>query len=286
MLYIHLPYHDILNNMARKPLLVLIALRLKWQHIAALLIILSIGNSYAQFSVGVAPPRFSLNLSAGSNHTEEFVIFSREDFSQDIKPDVRDWTLNLLGEVVVLEPSSQLYSASEWIDFINTPFILGSQTDKTLEVNIAVPDNIPDGSYWSTLTLTTEPKQEDHQGMSIQQIGRLAVIIYVHVGQLLPSGELVDFYFEEGEDGEIEIVALIQNTGNSVLRFAGTISFLDTSGEPANTIELDERVVLREGLAEFRMPFPEDLPEDTLLMNVLFSDESSGINLYGEIELP
>ena len=241
-------------------------------------------SSKAQFGIGVAPPRFEFFVEAGSNFSQSFAMFTQEEFNQTIKPSVEDWTLSPLGKVVIIPANQSPHSASDWVTLSVDPFELGALEQKTIDFSISVPSETVPGSYWTALTLTTEPiPLEDQQGVSVQAAGRLAVIVYVHVLPLSSSVETLDLYLDEETN---EIVALVQNMGDSVLRLSGNLNLLDTSGEIADTVELKDTVLLRESLAEIRTPLPENLSENIILATLLLNNSSNTLELYGEVNLP
>ena len=262
--------------------------------VVLLFLLLNSTNVMAQFAVGVAPPRIDIYLNAGDSIVETITVFSEEDFEQRIVPNIEDWLLTPEGEFVLtplkqeqetgLSNTLKSYSASQWINFIDDPFLLNNISDITLNFALSVPETTSTGSYWGAITLTTEAKENRVQGTQMLSVAKLVVSIYVHVGQPVASGELVDLYIEEAA-GAKQLVAIVENTGNSILRFASTLNVIDTTGETSASIALDERVVLREGVAEIRHTFTDELSDNSLLLTLLMEETSQTLKLFGELPL-
>ena len=265
----------------------------RFEGVVLLFLLLNSTIVFAQFSVGVAPPRIDFYLDAGASVVETITVFSEEDFEQRIVPNVEEWLLSLDGEFVLIpkdqeqtndQQKIEQYSASEWIDFIDDPFLLNNITDLTLSFGLRVPETTATGSYWGAITLTTEPKENTINGTQMLSVAKLVVSIYVHVGQPIASGELIDLYIEE-EDGNKQVIALVENTGNSILRFASTLNIIDTTGETSSSIELEERVILRDGVAKIKHVLTDELSDDSLLLTLLMEEASETLKLFGEIPL-
>ncbi len=261
----------------------------KFEGVVLLFLLLNSTIAFAQFAVGVAPPRIDIYLNPGDSIVETLTVFSEENFEQRIVPDVEDWLLTPKGEFVLTSDEQEIhttgkYSASQWIDFTDDPFLLSNITDTTLSFAVRVPETTATGTYWGAITLTTEPKENTVNGAQMLSVAKLVVAIYVHVGQPIASGELIDLYLEE-EDGSKQVIAVIENTGNSILRFAGTLNIIDTTGEITSSIPLDERVVLRDGIAEIRHTFTDELLDNSLLLTLLMEETSQALKLFGELPL-
>lgn len=258
--------------------------------VVLLIFLININCAFAQFAIGVAPPRIDIFLDPGSSIVETITMFSEESFEQRIIPAIEDWSLTPTGEFVLLKKEdsskqSKSYSAADWIVFTDDPFLLSNITDISLNFSLQVPENIPAGTYWTAITLTTEPKDTSINGKQMLSVGKLVVSIYVHVGTTLTSAELVDFYIEE-HGGQKQVSALIENNGSSILRFTGQLNIIDTSGNSTTVIDLDERVVLRDSVAEINYLLKDtDISTDSLLLTLLLEDNTNQLKLFGEIPL-
>ncbi|WP_287372789.1 hypothetical protein [Oceanithermus sp.] len=262
--------------------------------IPGVLLFFSFHAALAQVGIGVAPPRFELVLAPGESTTENAAVFSKNTPDQQITVSIVDWTSRPDGSLVALEPGSVPYSASHWILANLDPFTLERDGAHSIRFTVSAPaDPNLEGSYWAALAFTTEPRPVNRKGIVALMRTRALVIVYVTVqGTEQPAAELQGVTVVTGEeDGKRFLVADVANSGNVYLRLNGELRFVDTAGEVVRRVPLPERVLLREGLVRYRLPFPEDLPQGAILAQVEIQPQGpaggyGGPPLYGEVALP
>jgi len=242
--------------------------------------------------LGMAPPRFELLLAPGASSTETVVIFSYDAPDQRVDVGVVDWTLDPEGQLRVLPPGTLPYSASAWLQASADPFTLARSGTHPVRFTVAVPkDAALEGSYWTGLSFTTEPRPtEEGEGMTVRVRARAVVVIYVTIpGTERPAAALQGVLLQDGEDGRFVVVDVV-NEGNVYLRLGGELRFVNERGEVAARVPLPERVLLRDGLVRYRLALPDDLPDDAVLAAVEIhprgpADGYGGPPLYGEVPL-
>jgi len=248
-------------------------------------------SALAQVGIGMAPPRFELTLEPGATVSKDVAIFSRNAPDQRISVEIVDWSLSPDGRLLVLPRGSQRYSAANWLSAAIDPFTLKQNEPHIIHFSVTAPATNLEGSYWAGLSFTTQPNPGKHKGMVVAVRTRAVVIIYVTIqGTEKPASALQGLSLQTEEDGKNYIVADVVNKGNVYLRLNGELRFLNTKGEVVERTPLTERVLLREGLVRYKLPVPEDLPEDVLLAAIEIrpqgpSESYGGPPLYGEIPL-
>ncbi len=252
-------------------------------------------SAYAQMGIGVSPPRFDLTLPPGGEVTRTLTIFSREGEAQQIVPAVHDWLMDANDRIEWLPPATIPYSAAQWLEMTLDPFALQGHATKTVRFTLRLPEDAGlNGTYWTAIALATEARPHtDAQGKVFATRVRAMVIVYVTVqGTEQPGAELQGVTVVTGEeDGRRFLVADVANTGNVYLRLNGELRIVDSAGEVVRRAQLPERVLLREGLVRYRLPFPEDLPQDAILAQIEIQPKGpaggyGGPPLYGEVALP
>ena len=262
----------------------------RWGPIAAVFIL---GMAAAVQGVAVAPPRLELVASPGSTVTREVAVFARGAGEQRIVPGVHGWTLDPAGRLVLQDGTNAAFDASNWVSTTYNPFTLRADEPVNVKFEVALPDTPAlEGSYWTALSFTTEPKPGKYKGVSVLVNTRALAVVYVTIqGTEQPSAELQGVTVVSDEKGGRRyLVADVANTGNVYLRLNGELRFVSTAGEVARRTPLPERVLLREGLVRYRLALPEDLPEDTILAQVEIQPQGpaggyGGPPLYGEVNL-
>ncbi|AEB10906.1 hypothetical protein [Marinithermus hydrothermalis] len=238
----------------------------------------------AQAGIGVAPPRFEFTATPGQTLPATVTVFAAESPTLRIVPSVTDWLLDPAGTLLVLPPNSHAYSAAPWIHLEASPFELTADAPRDIRFNLTVPEGAR-GTYWAALAFTTEPQPGVQQGVEVLIQTQILAIVYVTVaGTERPGAEIASTFVETDAAGRRYAVADVINTGNVYLRLQGRLTLKNTQGATVRTLELGERVLLRDGVVRYRVPLPEDLPEDTLLA----AFEIAGVGpetLYGEVML-
>ena len=119
---------------------------------------------------------------------------------------------------------------------------------KTISVRWAV-DAAARGSFWAVVLFEVEPvRQTDEEGHSVNVVARLAVPVFVTVeGASHPDLRIREFRAIPTPDGSVEVEAILENVGDSVVRPSGAWALEeDTERGPVEVAssELKDVVVL------------------------------------------
>jgi len=247
--------------------------------------------AFAQTGIGIAPPRYELVLDRGATTTGQFALFTQNIKTQRIHVAKVDWLVKPDGALFSLPAGSGPYSASPWLSVATDPFVLSKAGSVDTRFSVHLPqDSSLEGSYWTAVAFTTEPTATGRTGLAARFQTRLLAIVYVTVrGTERPAAALQGFSVVN-EDGKRYLLADVVNLGNVYLRFKGELRFVDVAGKIVRREELRERVLLRDGLMRYRLPFPKDLPTDAVLVQIELQPQGpagsyGGPPLYGEVPL-
>ncbi len=248
--------------------------------------------AFAQVGIGVAPPRFELVLPPGASTTESVVVFSRNTPDQRIDVAQVDWLNGVDGALRVLPPGTAPYSAADWLQTSVDPFTLERDGAHAVRFTVTVPEAALEGSYWTGLAFTTEPRPVEREGLTALMRTRAVAVVYVTIqGTERPAAEITGVEVQEVPEKGRFVVVDVVNRGNVYLRLNGELRFVGATGEVVWRGPLPERVLLRDGVTRYTLPVPEGLPDDVVLAAVEIVPKGpagsyGGPTLYGEVSWP
>jgi len=184
------------------------------------------------FSVLVSPPRFELSGKPGEvlrNHVE-----INNPNNQPISLELRtaDWDMNESGATTFYPPELQPGSCRPWARIERHQIRLPAQVTKRYRFQIDIPADATAGEC--RLALLLEAPSEDAviaqaDTLNIPVQGRLAVVMYIAVGDASPDLELQEIVLED-INGQPSPVAIVHNRGNAHARTAGFVDATDATG--------------------------------------------------------
>lgn len=188
------------------------------------------------FSVLVSPPRFELTGQPGETLRNHVEISNPNNRSISLELRTADWDMNESGATTFYPPELQPGSCRPWARIERHRIQLPAQFTKRYRFQIDIPADAPSGECRLALLLEAPPEdavitQADTLNIPVQ--GRLAVVMYVAVGEASPDLELQEVVLEE-INGHLSPVAIVHNRGNAHARTAG---FVD--GKDANGLQLE-----------------------------------------------
>ncbi|MCP4665621.1 MAG: hypothetical protein GY849_04565 [Deltaproteobacteria bacterium] len=189
---------------------------------------------HAGFSLGISPVRWEAEGKPGK--TLRMVVELRGGAGTIQKVDVSagDWTLRDNGAPVFGKPGSMPQSAASWVRFHPDALSLYPRQKKSVRVSIRIPEGTPSGSYRTALLF--QPPDMDLKGKagaaSVFIRGRLALPIYVTVGDVQPDGQILETAWRGTRKGKGSAPALkIHNRGKAHLRLHGIFEARSRSGK-------------------------------------------------------
>jgi fimbrial chaperone protein len=191
------------------------------------LIILSFtSKAHSGFSLGISPVRWEAEGKPGDTLRNVVTLTSGTRAIQKVDISAVYWTLNEAGAPVFDGPATIPNSAASWVRFHPQEVTVYPRQRKTVRISIRIPEETPSGSYLVALFFQPpEAKQEGESGSASVFIrGRLALPIYVRVGNARPDGKILEAAWKT-LDGKGQLPALkIHNQGNAHLRMNGFFS--------------------------------------------------------------
>ncbi len=183
--------------------------------------------SWAGFSLSISPIRWEAKGNAGKTLRQVITLTSGAKTVQKVQVSVGDWTLTEGGAPVFVDPETMPNSAAAWLRFDSQEFTVYPRQKKTFKISIDIPDGALHGSYRAAI-LFEQPQPEktaEEEGTSVFLRGRLALPIYVTVGDAKPNGKILGASWKSLAEGRDPVVALgIRNEGNAHLRMNGIFS--------------------------------------------------------------
>jgi len=184
------------------------------------------------FSVLVSPPRFELSARPGEV-LRNYVEINNPN-NQPITLDLRtaDWDMSETGATTFYPPELQPGSCRPWARIERHQIRLPAQVTKRYRFQLDIPADAPAGEC--RLALLLEAPREDAviaqaDTLNIPVQGRLAVVMYIAVGDASPDLELQEVVLED-VNGQPAPVAIVRNRGNAHARTAGFVDATDAAG--------------------------------------------------------
>ena len=186
----------------------------------------------AAFSAMVSPPRFELQAEPGSVLRDNVEIQNASDLPASFNLRTADWDLTDSGGVTIHPPELQPGSCRPWARIERRSLRLRPQGSKRFRFELHVPADIPPGEC--RLALLVEPDEADSimaraRNIQFPVTGRIAIIIYVAIGDAAPELQLKTLELRE-INGQLTPVAQLHNAGNAHGRPGGFLEGRDASG--------------------------------------------------------
>jgi len=187
----------------------------------------------AGFSAMVSPPRFELHGKPGEVIREVVDIENAGDVPAVFSIRTADWDLSESGGLTIFPAELQPGSCRPWARIERRSIRLQPQSGKRFRFELHLPEQAPAGEC--RLAILVEPGDEENVLARARNIrfpveGRIAIIIYVSVGDAAPLLTLHTLKLED-VNGRLTPVAVLENTGNAHGRPDGFLQGRDASGK-------------------------------------------------------
>jgi len=187
----------------------------------------------AGFSAMVSPPRFELQGEPGDVIREIVDIENAGDTVAVFSIRTADWDLSDTGGLTIFPPDLQPGSCRPWARIERRSIRLQPQSGRRFRFELHLPEQVPVGEC--RLAILVEPGDEESVMARARNIrfpveGRIAIIIYVTVGDAAPTLSLRGLELQE-VNGRLTPVAVLENTGTAHGRPDGFLEGKDASGK-------------------------------------------------------
>jgi hypothetical protein len=185
------------------------------------------------FDAMVSPPRFELQARPGETLRRIVDIQNAGDRAANYTLRTADWDLSADGGLTIHPPELQPGSCRPWTRIERHSLRLPAKGLKRFRFEVHVPEDAPDGEC--RLALLIEPGEESELMARARNIrfpveGRIAVIIYVGIGDAQPQLEVQDIRLDQVND-RLTPVIMLHNSGSAHGRPEGFLEGRDASGK-------------------------------------------------------
>jgi hypothetical protein len=187
-------------------------------------------SSFAQgFAAMASPPRFELRAKPGETTRRVIEISNAARSMGRYRVSTADWTFNPDASVQ-FHASLQPGSCRPWVAIERNQVQVPPGGRVRYRFEVSVPPDAPAGECRFALMIEGEdPAVARSAGFTIPVSGRLAIIVYVAVGETRPQLEIVES-LTTTLNGERVPAIRVRNTGNAHGRISGFLSGSDAAG--------------------------------------------------------
>lgn len=179
------------------------------------------------FSVLVSPPRFELHAQPGETLREVVELDNIANQAAPLKIASADWTFDA-NAAIQYQDTLAAGSCRPWLAIEAHDLTLAAKGKHRYRFQISVPADAPAGEC--RLALMFEGVPVDVKGsVPIPVSGRIAVIVYVVVGNAAPKLALLSERVEDHQGTRLPVLT-IRNDGNAHGRLGGFVDAKDGNG--------------------------------------------------------
>lgn len=182
------------------------------------------------FAALVAPPRFELRAKPGERLREVLEITNGAQLPARYRFRTADWTLNADGQVGVLE-ELQPSSCRPWVSIERQLADVPAGGRLRYRFEVAPPADAAAGECrFAILIEGDEPTVAAGEGFRLPVKGRIAIVVYIAVGDAAPRLE-IEKAATIDQSGKRTPVVFVRNTGNAHGRVSGFLIGTDGQGK-------------------------------------------------------
>ncbi len=235
-------------------------------------------------TIGVAPTRIQLAVSAGEAVSGEVQVVNAGDEPFTVEASATSWTVNARGERVWQDLPPEQRGANLWVTLAPRKFRLAPKQLVRVRYTVTVPREAL-GGYRAMLVFKmlpepgapkpSAPGQAEGSALGDEEkpptvtpqlafIGRVGVPLYLDVegpaGEINPKGELVRAEVIPPRGAQpLSFAVHFRNEGNTHLNLSGLVVITDSSGKVLGRVKLDSRVAIPGFITVITAPFQGEL---------------------------
>jgi methionine-rich copper-binding protein CopC len=189
----------------------------------------------AEDGIGVAPARFELPMSPGTEKTViVHVIYnaaSKESQPCRLIASLGDWTILNNGDAEYYKAGTQNNSACSWLTYSPAEMTALPGKVHPIRITISVPKDATPGDHLAALFVESRPDnlKLDQTRRQVILRFRMAALFYIMVPRLTRKGSLQNVAAQMSEQG-IVVIPTLRNEGNSHLRPLHSVKIVDSAG--------------------------------------------------------
>jgi fimbrial chaperone protein len=185
------------------------------------------------FSVVVAPPRYELKANPGDVVRDRLDISNPGNRPVTFLMRTADWDMTEEGAATFYPPALQPGSCRPWVRIERHRIRLPARGNKRYRFEIHVPEDATPGECRTALLIEAPPEDavETQAGsINLPVKGRIAVVIYLAIGDAAPALELKDATLDM-YNGMLTPFIEVHNSGNAHGRTTGLVDAVDATGK-------------------------------------------------------
>jgi hypothetical protein len=180
------------------------------------------------FAAAATPPRFEFAAAPGTTQRQVLEITHVGTGVGRYKVYTADWQLADDGSVSFFE-TLQPGSCRPWVAIERRSVELAGGSRMRYRFEVAPPADAASGECRFALMIESEPEAISAQQANVPMSGRIAVVVYVRVGEARPRVSVVETAVRE-VDGRAVPAVRLRNEGNATARPGGFVSARDAQG--------------------------------------------------------
>jgi len=218
-------------------------------HVVALGLAITAATTYqpahAAFDVSVSPPRFEFQAKPGDVIRQTVAINNLGIDAARYLTQTADWELGASGEAIIHDGPPGKNSCRPWVKIERHEIGVAPGETRNYRFEVHVPKDVGISECKFALLVSSNVGTVTPKGGTFIQIpivGRLAVIVYVTIGDAKPILTLERIRMEKVSNRLLP-VATFRNSGNSHGRVSGSLEALDSKQHKVDLIA-DDSVIL------------------------------------------
>lgn len=184
--------------------------------------------AHAQFALAVSPPRFELQAKPGDRLREVIELSNSEPQASEYGVKTADWIFEKDASVTLVDDLLP-NTCRPWVAIERRQVNVGPNQTYRYRFEIAVPANAPTQECRFAVAIQGKEQTVRQAGLPIPVSARMAVVVYLAVGDAKPQLSLVSATTRAVSN--IKTAALlIKNSGNAHGRLEGVLTGVDANG--------------------------------------------------------
>lgn len=179
----------------------------------------------AQFALAVSPPRFELQAKPGERLREVIEMSNSEPRAGEYTVKTADWIFEADASVTLVD-DLMLGSCRPWAAIERRDVSVGPNQTHRYRFEVNVPQGTPAMQCRFAISIQGKEQTVRNAGLPIPVSARMAVIVYVTVGNAAPKLEVVGTHITT-INGVATPILKVRNTGNAHGRLEGVLSGVD-----------------------------------------------------------
>jgi hypothetical protein len=240
-----------------------------------------ISDDQAQIGIIIEPKTIELEMPQGSFRTSALTISNQEEFSFNIKIEMKDISYTDQGEEKLLELGKTAYSLKEIAIVEPKEFIITPHGKKNIRVALSIPKSSIGGLY-GKLIFNCHSINKDYIFS-----GRKEVAIAIAISKTIrKAGKIDDVKVIFQKDEGIECALKFQNNSNVLLKPKGEVKIENMGFKEVAKALLGEVTVMPGEIVNMRANCPQ-LPAGkyNVIVNIKYGEKEEKLFWNGEIRV-